>query len=90
MPKSLPPRSELALHTRCENQIANQINREPVRFGDTIAVSIFEKRYPYELHRPVNPSRKYNCHGLSFASRRTWIDNSQEIVKILVDDGCAT
>jgi len=86
MIKSLPLRSQLALHTRCENQIANEINREPVRFGDTLMVEGLKKRYPDEVHRPVNPSRKYNCHGLSFASRRTWIDDSQEIAKILEDD----
>lgn len=29
----------------------------------------------------------YNCHGMTFASRRTCIDNSVEIRKILQDDG---
>ena len=28
----------------------------------------------------------YNCHGLTFASRRTWIYNTNEIDKILKDD----
>jgi hypothetical protein len=86
MAKVLPLRSQLALHTRCENQIANEIDREPVRFGDTLQVAHWTNQYPSELHRPVNPSRKYNCHGLSFASRRTWIFESQEIAKIIRDD----
>lgn len=29
----------------------------------------------------------YNCHGLVFASRRTWIDDASELGKILRDDG---
>ena len=32
------------------------------------------------------PTPMYNCHGFTFASRRTNIDNSQEIGKILRDD----
>jgi hypothetical protein len=79
-------RSSLALQTRCENQIANEINREPVRFGDTVLVRDFERQYRNGLHRPINPSRKYNCHGLSFASRRTWIEEDTEIKKIIKDD----
>lgn len=32
------------------------------------------------------PSFKYNCHGLTFASRRTQIDDTAEVEKILVED----
>lgn len=83
---TLPLTSELALHTRCGNQITNEINREPVRFGDSLLVQNFQDEYDMCIHRPVNPSRKYNCHGLSFASRRTWIESPEEIAKILKDD----
>lgn len=31
--------------------------------------------------------QRYNCHGLTFASRRTWIDNPDLIPEILRDDG---
>ena len=79
-------RSELALHTRCENQITNEINRESVRFGDALQVADLQKQYRTAMHRPVQPSRKYNCHGLSFASRRTAIDQTREIKKIVEDD----
>lgn len=78
--------SELDLHTRRENQVVNLINRRPIRPGDEIASADFKLKYPYALHRPTRPSRKYNCHGLTFASRRTWIDQPAEIVKILTDD----
>jgi len=79
-------RSELQLHTRCENQVENEISREPVRAGDELHSQDRKREYPQATHRPVAPSRKYNCHGLTFASRRTWIWKPQEIQKILRDD----
>jgi len=82
----LQMRSQLALHTRCENQIVNEINREAVRWGDSEQVRALRRKYEHETHRPVEPSRKYNCHGLTFASRRTWIQDAQEVRKILKDD----
>jgi len=84
--KVLALKSQLALQTRCENQIENEINREAVRYGDVLQVAGLERQYPLEIHRPIAPSRKYNCHGLSFASRRTWIDRTSEIRKIISDD----
>jgi hypothetical protein len=30
---------------------------------------------------------RYNCHGLTFANRRSWISELSEIPKILHDDG---
>jgi hypothetical protein len=79
--------SQLALHTRCENQIANEINRGPIRYGDQLQAHDFETEYGVPcIHRPVQPSRKYNCHGLTFASRRTWIEAPAEIAKIIKDD----
>jgi hypothetical protein len=79
-------RSELKLHTRNENQIENEIDRRPVRAGDAAAIIDTKARYPNCRHRPVGPSRQYNCHGLTFASRRTWICKPSEISKILHDD----
>lgn len=34
----------------------------------------------------TNMSPVYNCHGLTFASRRTRIENTPEVMKILDDD----
>jgi cytochrome P450 len=78
--------SQLDLHTRCENQIENQIDRRPIRAGDQILVEDHKRNFPNAVHRPVGPSRKYNCHGLTFASRRTWIWKPAEVAKILADD----
>lgn len=33
------------------------------------------------------PSTVYNCHGLSFASRRCWVPQPSDIKDILQDDG---
>lgn len=79
-------RSQLNLHTRCENQVENEIDRRDFRAGDVLACEEFQKRYPNATHRPCGPSRKYNCHGLTFAARRTWIWKASEIAKVLRDD----
>jgi hypothetical protein len=79
-------RSQLDLHTRCENQVTNEIDRSLVRAGDIIASEEYKRKYSSGKHRPIAPSRKYNCHGLTFASRRTWIWAPAEITKILKDD----
>ncbi len=38
------------------------------------------------MHRPTPVCYTYNCHGLTFAGRRTQITSSAEIRKILDDD----
>jgi len=82
----LLPYSELKLETRCHNQIENEIDRRAIRAGDEELSRDYVKDYPGGKHRPVSPSRKYNCHGLTFGSRRTWISRASEIAKILKDD----
>jgi len=81
-------RSQLNLHTRLENQIINEINREPIRYGDTLQAADWKRKFsfPEVIHRPTKASRKYNCHGLTFASRRTWIQYPSEIAKIILED----
>lgn len=44
-----------------------------------------KRQYTKCLHRPVGPTGKYNCHGLTFASRRTAIEGPA-VEKILRDD----
>jgi hypothetical protein len=82
----LLPYSELKLDTRCENQVENEIDRRPIRTGDELLSEDYKKDYSGGKHRPVAPTRKYNCHGLTFASRRTWISKTSEVMKILKDD----
>ena len=35
----------------------------------------------------TNPNPIYNCHGLTFASRRTWITDNESLHHIINDDG---
>lgn len=79
-------KTELQMQTRCRNQIANELNREAVPAGSMFAVEDNQKKYNMAIHRPVLPSSKYNCHGLTFASRRTKITEAQEVRKLLKED----
>lgn len=82
----LQMKCQLALHTRCEYQIRNNLDRRPEAYTLHASMERWKKKFPNELHRPVGPSHKYNCHGLTFASRRTEVENPQDILKILEDD----
>lgn len=44
------------------------------------------KQYGNKITLRTNPSPYYNCHGMTFASRRTRIWDPAEIKKIIVDD----
>jgi len=78
--------SELGLETKLGNQISNSIDRSAkILAGDVILMNDYMRQYSQETHRPW-PSREYNCHGLSFAARRTGIHFATEIAKILKDD----
>lgn len=78
--------AELRLDSRRQNQIRNLISWEPMHYGAMLQVAAHRRRYSTAIHRPVSPTRKYNCHGLTFGSRRTWIDEATEVKKILLDD----
>lgn len=41
----------------------------------------------FAVTRVLSVSATYNCFGLAFASRRTWIYDEAEVRKILEDDG---
>ena len=42
--------------------------------------------YPFACLRR-GPTGQYNCHGMTFANRRTWIGDPQDVQKFLEDDG---
>ena len=77
--------AELKLETRCENQISNEIDRTPAQPGDEMQVEALIREHKKAIHR-TRSSRKYNCHGLVFASRRSKIWDSAEVAKILQED----
>jgi hypothetical protein len=90
MPVILQPRAELNLHTRCENQIENEIARRQPIPGDWDQSNDLRADYPRARHRPMGPCPAYNCHGMTFASRRTVISKPTEVAKILHDDEYVT
>jgi len=50
-----PLPTQLALETRRGNQVANYIDREPVRWGDEWQMNQYRDEYRHEEHRPVGP-----------------------------------
>jgi hypothetical protein len=79
-------REPLASQTRRKSNILNEINRSPCDAGVALQIHQHRLDYPNAIHRPVNPTAVYNCHGLTFASRRTWIHSADEVKKILAED----
>jgi hypothetical protein len=79
-------KATIELGTRRQRQIKNEINREPAHDGALLEIQAHRRNYRDAIHRKVGPCRTYNCHGLTFASRRTWIDKPTEVQKILDDD----
>jgi hypothetical protein len=85
-PALILPIVELRLETRRRRQIANEHNRTKATPGMQLEVAKIKREYIGAIHRPVGPSVGYNCHGLTFGTRRTWIAQATEIAKILEDD----
>jgi hypothetical protein len=77
----------LALETRKKQSIVNSYYRGKSEAGDKLRITRFLEQFPNVKHRPVGPSRAYNCHGLTFGSRRTGINLPEEVNKIIDDDG---
>ena len=77
----------LALETRKPRDIANYYCLKEPTDGDRIQVRDFSTLYKSVKHRPVGPTPAYNCHGLTFASRRTQIPDPDEVELILKEDG---
>jgi hypothetical protein len=79
-------RDSLALETRQKTPIDNYFDRNPVLAGATAAIAMYKRIYSQAMHRDdVGPTAMYNCHGLTFAARRTQVIFS-EVAKILRDD----
>lgn len=77
--------ADLLLQTRCKSDIANHMSRASPLDGMKLQIEAFKREYPDACHRAVGPCATFNCHGLTFGSRRTWIGTS-EIQKILDED----
>ena len=76
----------IPLATRTGREIQNHRDPDlsPANVERTVAKH--KKKYPFaELRRP--PTGQYNCHGLTFANRRTGIHAPRDVEHILEDDG---
>jgi hypothetical protein len=78
---------KLALQTRKGGTIDNCMNPSEVYAGVQLQINDLKLAYHEATHRDVGPSFRYNCHGLTFAARRTGIDKPAQIQRILNDDG---
>jgi hypothetical protein len=79
-------REPLALQTRKKTTITNWLDRSPCPVGYGVKIAEYRKEYIGATHRPVGPCNTYNCQGLTFAARRTWIADSKTIKTIINDD----
>ena len=77
----------LDLESRKPRRIANIHCPKKPSDGDRIQVGEFIAEYRRVIHRPTGPTPAYNCHGLTFACRRTQIVDPNEVELILVEDG---
>jgi len=79
--------AKITTQTRKGNDIEN--NQLPlIELSDLWQAESFKKRYCSAQFR-TSPCNFYNCHGLTFASRRTRVYNPNEIQKILHEDNCS-
>lgn len=82
--KSELDRGSIIVQTRKGNDISNNqsfliSNFEKSQFPD------IRKKYSDVIFRSY-PTAIYNCHGLTFASKRTGIYETEDVYKILKDD----
>ncbi|MCI0695142.1 hypothetical protein L0337_24425 [candidate division KSB1 bacterium] len=81
--------TELDTHSiRVQTRKANDIQNEQsllISEFERSQFPIFIKKHPKAKLRAL-PTGIYNCHGLTFASRRTMIYDPNEIWKIIKDD----
>lgn len=68
-------RYSLALETRARSPIKNEVYVGPVTLQMTAMVATYRAKYCRAFHRSVGPCETFNCHGLTFAARRTHVDS---------------
>jgi hypothetical protein len=80
------PRDELRVDTRQKNHIRNYLDRSRPIAGVLLKLADLKRKYYTAVHRPTSPCSTYNCHGLTFAARRTQITQSAVVQQILTED----
>lgn len=77
-------KNDIGLQTRKRNDIPNAQSEEISAFEASQELRVTEKYKQVEYRTESIPI--YNCHGMTFASRRTGIYDVEAISKILQDD----
>ncbi|WP_395369511.1 hypothetical protein [Komagataeibacter diospyri] len=80
-------KKKLSLQTREGRDIENECNKESVGHPEIAVSQKLIAQYSRASHRITHPCSTYNCHGLTFASRRTQIWRDEDLNNILKDDG---
>ncbi len=80
LPGSIP------LYTRLGREIPNAQDPDPGPNQVERFRTQMRRRYPKAQERRP-PTGQYNCHGMTFANRRTGIHRPEYVAKILEDDG---
>lgn len=80
-----PHYTDIILQTRIRNDIPNSQSHEFGSYEESQFPELEEKHNRAVFREPPNPI--YNCHGLTFASRRTGITDNNALKTILHDDG---
>jgi hypothetical protein len=80
-------RGWLPLATRANNQINNWFDRRPLDAGEQARSAAFLRQFGVTPeHTRGGPTCAYNCHGLTFASRRTGVSYPEVVRRILDED----
>jgi hypothetical protein len=85
-PSSRESRS-ITLHTKTGSCISNE--QCDISLWDKGQFKEYEDRWPLTETR-CEPTGIFNCHGLTFASRRTCVSDANEVKRILELDGYET
>ena len=81
------PKGALTMQTRARNDIDNYFDKRAPLPGEQRNVDDLIAKYWNTKPRTRTPSAHYDCHGLTFASRRSGITQSTVVRQILADDG---
>jgi hypothetical protein len=76
----------LALDTAAGQPVDNCQTLEAVPLG---MITGFEEKWGTRLGVRCEPTGRFNCHGMTFAGRRTGIDDPEVVAQILKEDGYA-
>lgn len=86
MPGVVVMRGSLQTQTRLGTDIPNGFDRNPLPAGKLAECAKWQNAYPRADHRRGAMSSSYNCHGMTFASRRTDISDPNTVRLILRED----